>query len=93
MPKEAGLITITDPGRDKPLFEAGTLQCVHCGCHWIPVKGSGKVRGFCERCNGPVCGRECAKCVPNEQMLENIEQGRPIDFTPIVGAVPRIWTP
>jgi hypothetical protein len=45
-----------------------------------------KTRGFCIPCNGPVCGPDCAgKCVPEEQMLENIEQGRALDFTPIVG--------
>lgn len=83
MSREAGYVAIVDPGSDKPILEARTLQCVHCGGHWVPRPGSGIERGFCTRCNGPVCGRGCAECVPAEQMLENIEQGRPLDFRPI----------
>jgi hypothetical protein len=83
MPKEAGRIIVTDPGSDKPLAEVGTLQCCHCGGHWIPQPGSGRVRGFCQNCNGFVCGPGCAACVPAEQLLENIEKGRPLDFKPI----------
>jgi hypothetical protein len=51
-----------------------TLQCVHCGGHWIMEPGSGRERGFCARCMGPVCGmRNCWECIPEEQMLTNIE--------------------
>lgn len=82
--RPAGWIIISDPETDKPILEAATLQCCHCGKHWIPRKGSGIVRGFCSRCNGPVCGAACAKCVPIEQELENIEANRPLDFTPII---------
>lgn len=91
--REAGFVQITDPGSDKPLLEAGTLQCVHCGGHWFPQPGSGKVRGFCMNCNGPVCGPACQVCVHAEQLLENIEKGRPLDFKPTVSAVPALWTP
>lgn len=42
-----------------------------------------KVRGFCLRCNGPICGPGCAECVPTEQLLENYEHYRPLDFRPI----------
>lgn len=35
---------------------AQTLQCVHCGKHWIPIRGSGIKRGFCQKCMGPLCG-------------------------------------
>lgn len=52
---------------------ADTLQCVHCGRHWVPQAGSGKIRGYCRSCDGPVCGPSCAACVPFEQMLERIE--------------------
>lgn len=83
--RENGMIVIADPGRDKPIWECKTLQCVHCGGHWIASPGSGKIRGFCMRCNGPICGPGCAECVPVEQMLENIEAGRPLGFRPIVG--------
>lgn len=84
MPKEAGRITVTDPGADKPLLEVGTLQCCHCGGHWIPRPGSGITRGWCGNCNGYVCGPGCAACVPVEVMLENIEKGRPIDHRPVI---------
>jgi hypothetical protein len=53
---------------------ADTLQCVHCGAHWVPQKGSGKIRGFCKRCMGPVCGPGCARCVPHEKWLEMVEK-------------------
>jgi hypothetical protein len=83
MPKEAGRITLIDPGSDKPLAEVGTLQCAHCGMHWVPAPGSGRVRGFCQNCNGFVCGPGCAACVPLDLLLTNIEKGRPLDFRPI----------
>lgn len=78
--KEAGYIV--DDGN---IVIATTLQCVHCGCHWVPQPGSKIVRGYCTRCNGPVCGKGCEECVPQEQMLDNIEKGRPLNFRPIVG--------
>lgn len=53
---------------------ADTLQCVHCGSHWIPMKGSGRVRGFCTKCNGPVCGIKCAVCIPFEKKLDIAER-------------------
>lgn len=86
---EAGLIVVSDPGSDKPLLETKTLQCVHCGGHWIPQPGSGRVRGWCSNCHGPICGPGCVVCVPTEQLLENIERGRPLDFRPTVVPVPR----
>ena len=53
---------------------ADTLQCVHCGAHWIPRKGSGIIRGFCKKCMGPICGPSCSRCVPQEKMLEMMER-------------------
>lgn len=94
MRHDDGYVCISDPGSDTPILEAKTLQCCHCGGHWIPRPGSGTVRGFCTQCNGPVCGPDCAgKCVPVEQMLENIEAGRELDFRPTVVNVPKLWTP
>jgi hypothetical protein len=40
---------------------AQTLKCRHCGGHWIVLKGSGIRRGWCIKCNGPLCGKE--KCM------------------------------
>lgn len=73
---EHGLIIINDPGADKPILEAKTLQCCHCGGHWVSQPGSGKVRGFCMNCNGPVCGPKCAECVPLEKWLDEVEGTR-----------------
>lgn len=85
-----GRIIISDPGSDKPILEIGTLQCCHCGCHWFPQPGSGRVRGWCMRCNGPICGPNCARCVPLAQYLDNIEQGRPEDFVSVKVSVPKM---
>ncbi len=80
--KEAGLITLVDPGADKPLLETATLRCCHCGGHFpaSPTKG----RGWCRNCAGPICGAGCLACVHWEQLLENLEAGRPLDFKPVV---------
>lgn len=92
MKREAGLLTIYDPDCDAPLQEQATVQCVHCGGHWVPHPRSGTTRGFCMRCNGFICGPGCAdKCVPVEQYLENLEKNRPDDFYPTQIAVPTNW--
>ena len=87
--RQAGEITITDPGADRPLVTAATLQCVHCGRHWVPAPGSGRLRGYCAKCDGPVCGPDCLECVPHERQLENLEAGRPVLTTrPLILPVP-----
>lgn len=56
---------------------ADTAQCVHCGAHWVPKKGSGIQRGWCMSCNGVCCGKkECMECVPFEAQLEIAEGTR-----------------
>ena len=69
---------------------ACTLRCVHCGGHWMPVKGSGIKRGWCTRCSGHVCGPTCpaavyGSCVPHDVYLLFLE-GK-VTSVPIVGAV------
>lgn len=67
--------------------EADTLQCGHCGRHWTIQPGSGRQRGFCLLCMKPTCGPHCLvgdACVSQEQMIENMERGRSLDFRPIV---------
>ena len=55
---------------------AHTLQCVHCGKHWVSIKGSGKIRGFCLNCKGVTCGAEsCDPCIPFEKKLD-IKEGK-----------------
>lgn len=42
---------------------ASTLQCCHCGAHWIPRKGSGIRRGFCMKHMQVTCGDpQCVEC-------------------------------
>ena len=56
---------------------ADTLQCVHCGKHWIPIKGSGITRGYCMKCNGVTCGSKgCHNCMSKEQRLDLYEKGK-----------------
>lgn len=82
--KQAGEQIVMSPDADRPLLTQATAQCVHCSGHFLIQPGSGRVRGFCQNCMGPVCGPGCAACVHFEQLLENIESGRPLDFKPII---------
>lgn len=44
---------------------ATTLQCPHCGGHFISRKGSGHRRTFCLKCMAVTCGRPaCDSCQP-----------------------------
>lgn len=54
---------------------ADTLQCVHCGMHWVPAPGSGTKRGWCSQCKGHLCGKEaCFTCLPLEAFIE-VQEG------------------
>ena len=54
-----------------------TIKCCHCGKHFIPIKGSGTVRGFCIKCNASTCGSsECMECLPEEKRLDLYEAGK-----------------
>lgn len=78
--KASGHITVT--GWYGEVEEGDTLSCVHCQGTWVVKKGSGKMRGWCERCCGYVCGPPCSACVPAERRWENLEAGRP-ELTPM----------
>lgn len=53
-------------------------SCCHCQKTWEEVKGSGRLRGYCSRCHGYVCGHpDCMVCINWEAKLENVEAGRP----------------
>jgi len=73
-PKLAGHVIVTfDDGAE---FTYDTVQCCHCFKHWRWVVGSGRKRGWCDRCSGFTCGcQRCDVCVPKEQWLENSEAG------------------
>jgi hypothetical protein len=72
---------ITGMDADKPLFEADTVQCVHCGGHFIkPLFGPSAAdkksrigRGLCRRCNGFICGAGCLECRPTDLQLAIME--------------------
>lgn len=49
---------------------ADTVQCVHCGGHFVMVRGSGRTRGWCANCNGIFCGPGCSTCLPIEKRLD-----------------------
>jgi hypothetical protein len=94
VPRPDGLL-ITTPDDGSPEQQLDTVQCVHCGRHWVytravleAIRGG---LGFCQRCNGITCGQACQACVPQEQQLDNIEAGR-LDwreYRPIVAG----WLP
>ena len=68
---------------------AETLQCCHCGGHFVVNPGSGRRRGFCTQCGSVTCGApSCDACVPTEAWLENVEAGRREDFRRIFSALP-----
>ncbi len=61
---------------------AMTLQCCHCGSHWVHYRshlvinsnGPKRTRGFCTKCMQVTCGRkECDPCIPFEQKLDMYE--------------------
>ena len=50
--------------------EREMLRCVHCGFHWEVQPGSGRKRGFCQKCCGPTCGStQCDTCNPVMKQL------------------------
>ncbi len=70
--KADGYAKVTDVLGNK--IEADTKQCCHCGGHFVLQKGSGKLRGWCVKCNALTCGKfECCKCEPFEAKLEKME--------------------
>lgn len=67
--KPSGIILVND------VEVAATLQCCHCGKHFVSIKGSGKRRGWCLRCNKITCGNPaCDPCIPFEEKLNIMEK-------------------
>jgi hypothetical protein len=66
------LYVVHEDGRRE---ERDILTCAHCQYTWPLVPGSGRTRGWCRLCAGPLCGkRPCmTACVPYERMIERIE--------------------
>jgi hypothetical protein len=79
------VITEYHDGRPARIDE--TVQCVHCQRHRVYTPATLKKDwAWCMLCAGTVCNRpECAdRCVPAEQELENLEQGRPEGYRRII---------
>lgn len=57
---------------------ADTIQCKHCGGHFVHQRGKAATRGWCFKCNGMLCGQKrCMKsCIPTEVELSTMEKGR-----------------
>lgn len=65
---------------------ASTIQCCHCGNHYIPKPGSGIRRGFCTKCMRPTCGSaKCHICMPFEKQLDLMENIHGMDKHNIKG--------
>lgn len=63
---------------------ATTLQCPHCGGHFLSIPGSGARRTFCIRCGQVTCGEKvCDVCIPIEARLEFVE-GRVGRYTGLI---------
>ena len=59
----AGYAVHSDP--EGPSIEGDTIQCAHCGKHWIFSPGSGRERGWCTKCYSFTCGeKKCDICTP-----------------------------
>ena len=63
---------------------ASTLQCPHCGSHFVSRKGSGKRRTWCLRCNAVTCGQHtCDPCIPFEKRLDICEKVPGLDISQV----------
>lgn len=54
-------IIITADGNEEQ-FE--TVSCVHCQVTWRFDSKSLKGKGWCYKCNGYICGKNCQECIP-----------------------------
>ncbi len=99
MPKAVqGVATFTALDADKAALTIDTVACCHCGGHFptprfeagVAARASRVGRGYCANCDGYVCGKSCANCVPTDLYLTNLEKGRPADFRPVSVYVPTI---
>lgn len=81
-----------ETGPDIQIIERDTVQCVHCGAHWQVNPYSAKNRGYCAKCNGPICGPGCLDCIPIERQLEIMEGTDTLTRSRIVvaGVIPNV---
>lgn len=69
------IITPLDGSKEQQI---DLCQCVHCQKTWLMQPGSGRLRGYCGRCNGYVCGSHaCFECKgPWERYCDLAEAGK-----------------
>ena len=74
-PGRYGYVAIMKPG--KPTIERDAYLCAHCQMLCIVRPGSGTTRGYCFRCQAPLCGRAPCnqRCIPFEAKME-AQEGR-----------------
>ncbi len=74
MPSPHGyILEERDDGR---ITEHDAMQCVHCQRTWKFRPGSGRQRGWCQRCMGVTCGAVgCMTCLHFEKRVELMERG------------------
>ena len=84
--RPSGYAVLTMPGERAQEWD--TVQCVHCGGH-DPVNPHVVKGGWCFGCNGYICSKKCATaCVPHEQLLDNLEKNKPLDYRPVGIIIP-----
>jgi hypothetical protein len=61
---------------DGTLEERDILVCCHCQYTWAVIPGSRRRRGWCLKCDGPLCGKKTCMttCEPFERWLEEVER-------------------
>jgi len=74
-PKQAGEIEYRNLEGGKSVVRP-ILQCCHCGVHWEVIQGSGRQRGWCQKCFAPICGQQkcMCECKPYQEQLEQIRR-------------------
>jgi hypothetical protein len=78
----AGIVIVTDwNGND---VTRDTQQCVHCGGHWIIVRGSKRPHVFCQNCGGNTCSDpKCLRqCYPEEKRHDDMAKHGRLIWSP-----------
>lgn len=71
MGKPSGIILVNE-------YEvASTVQCKHCGGHFVHRRNTGIQRGWCFNCAGSTCGQgKCRECMHFKKKIGLYEKGK-----------------
>lgn len=85
----AGLCTEMDDSGQ--VIEHDLMQCVHCQATWRYQPGSGRKRGWCRKCDGPLCGKPACfqSCTPIEMLMEQADKA----IAQQQAEAPALWLP